>query len=169
MLHSLPVQLKRESRTRSLLRYHHLQLFDSVFACRMRVPPFIITVGTLSIARGIATLLTRGNPITDLPEQFLRLDEWDCAGYIQVSTIVLILLAVAAAVMMSNTVLGRHPYAVGGNLEGARLSGVKIDFVMTFCYVAATVLAGIVGILNAGFIAGGRPGVCACRRDIVIL
>jgi len=134
-------------------------LWHGFFVCRLRVPPFIITLGTLSIARGVATLLTRGNPITDLPPSFLQLDEWDCAGYIQISTIVLVLSGITCAVMMGKTVLGRHIYAVGGNLEAARLSGVRIDFVRTFCYVAAAVFAGIVGILNAAFVAGGRPGV----------
>lgn len=126
---------------------------------KLNIPPFIITLGTWLMARGLAAFITRGYPIvfpSDFP--FLILGQGEVLQ-IPVMFIVLVVVALLAAFILNVTTLGRHIYAVGGDIEAARVSGISVDRVRSFCYVSSGVMAGLVGILLASRLGQGTPTV----------
>jgi ribose transport system permease protein len=128
---------------------------------KLHIPPFIITLGTWLIARGLAAYITRGYPIVfPTGHPFLALGQGEIY---QIPTMFMIMVVVALAVafILDATVLGRHIYAVGGNIEAARVSGINVDRVRIFCFVCSGVMAGIVGVLLASRLGQGTPTVGA--------
>ncbi len=134
-------------------------LWHGFFVTRVGVPAFIITLGTWLIANGLAAYVTRGYPVVfDTGHPFLVLGQGEFHT-IPIMFVVLVVVALCAVLILNLTTLGRHIYAVGGNREAARVSGVKIDRVRLFCYVASSVMAGITGILLASRLGQGTPVV----------
>ena len=141
-------------------------LWHGLFVTKLHIPPFIITLGTWLMARGLAAFITRGYPIvfpSDFP--FLGLGQGEVtlggAGGLQLPNMFIVLVAAALLVsfILSTTTTGRHIYAVGGNIEAARVSGINVDRVRIFCYVSSGVLAGLVGIMLASRLGQGTPTV----------
>ncbi|MGB9878020.1 MAG: ABC transporter permease [bacterium] len=133
-------------------------LWHGIFVTKLRVPPFIITLGTLSMARGGASALTKGWPVTGLPESFKTLGTKGLP-YLPIPFIILLVVFILAHIMMNYTVLGRRIYAIGGNIEAARLSGIDVDKGRILCYIISAFLAGLSGILIAANMGQGQPGV----------
>ena len=134
-------------------------LWHGFFVTRVGVPPFIITLGTWLMASGASAYLTRGYPVVfPSGHPFLVLGQGEVRS-IPIMFIVLIVVALITAFVLNLTTLGRHIYAVGGNLEAARVSGVNVDRVRLFCYAASGVMAGITGILLASRLGQGTPVV----------
>jgi ribose transport system permease protein len=134
-------------------------LWHGFFVTKVGVPAFIITLGTWLIASGAAAYITRGYPVVFPSEHpFLALGQGEFYS-IPIMFIVLVVVALAASFILNLTTLGRHIYAVGGNREAARVSGVKVDAVRIFCYASSGVMAGIVGILLASRLGQGTPVV----------
>lgn len=133
-------------------------LYHGVFITRVGLAPFIITLGSLSMFRGIAVISTRGYPIRIESDAFLWLGQGLVFG-IPVPVIILAIIAVAVNYLLNQTALGRHIYAIGGNPEAARLSGIPVKRVLTFVYMQATVLFGISAMLLASRLGQGMPGV----------
>jgi ribose transport system permease protein len=134
-------------------------LWHGLFVTKVGVPAFIITLGTWLIASGAAAFATKGYPIVFPSEHpFLMLGQRDLS-WVPIMFIIMVVVALIVASILSLTTLGRHLYAVGGNREAARVSGVKIDRVRMFSYAACSVLAGITGILWASRLGQGTPVV----------
>jgi ribose transport system permease protein len=130
---------------------------NGVLITKARIVPFIATLGTLSIARGLAFLLATSGagsvasnvPMRDPGVAFLG------AGYIgpvPVPVILMLLLVGVAAVLLSRTVLGRQIYAVGSNPRAARLSGISVERVQLVTYVVAGVLSAVAGVVTTGLL-----------------
>ncbi|MDO8586118.1 MAG: ABC transporter permease [Armatimonadota bacterium] len=130
------------------------------FVTKLGVAPFIITLGTLIIARGAASLPTRGEHISNLPDAFSSI-AWSHLGPIPVPAIILFCFAVAAVLITQYTSLGREIYAIGGNMEAARLAGINVDRRRMFCYMSSAFLAGVAGVLVASKLSSGDPTVAA--------
>jgi ribose transport system permease protein len=133
--------------------------WHGICVTKLHIPPFIITLGTWLIARGLAAFITRGYPIvfpSDFP--FLALGQ-GMILQIPVMFVVLVAVAVFTFFILSATTLGRHIYAVGGNIEAARVSGISVDRVRIFCYISSSLMAGLVGILLASRLGQGTPTV----------
>ena len=133
-------------------------LYHGFFITRVGLAPFIITLGSLSMFRGIAVISTRGYPIRIESDAFLWLGQGLVFG-IPAPVIILAIIAVAVNYLLNQTALGRHIYAIGGNPEAARLSGIPVRRVLTFVYMQATVLFGISAMLLASRLGQGMPGV----------
>ncbi len=134
-------------------------IWHGLFVTKLRIPPFIITLSTWLIARGMAGYITRGYPIVyPSGHPFLALGQGDLAA-IPISFIILIIVALVVSFILNFTVLGRHIYAVGGNLEAARVSGVHVDRVRIFCYATSGFMAALTGILLASRLGQGTPTV----------
>ncbi len=134
-------------------------LWHGFFVTRIGIPPFIITLGTWLIARGAAAYLTRGYPVVfPTGHPFLVLGQEEIYS-IPIMFIVMVIVALIASFILNFTTLGRHIYAVGGNLEAARVSGVRVNGVRMFCYAASGMTAGITGILLASRLGQGTPVV----------
>lgn len=134
-------------------------LINGLLVTRLRLPPFIATLGMLSIARGITYGVTGGWPVRQLPPEFNQIGQLDImvgSWPVPLPVIVMLVLAVLVSLFLSRTVTGRHIYAVGGNEEAARVSGIKTQSVKLFVYISCGVLAAIGGILMTA-----RLGVAA--------
>jgi ribose transport system permease protein len=122
-----------------------------------QVPPFIVTLAMMLVASGLAYIASAGQSIYQVPESFVWLGRG--TGPLGVPHAVALMLALYAAahVLMSRTVLGRYLYAVGGNAEAARLSGVPVRRVLLFAYVVCGLLAGLGGVMMASQLKSGSP------------
>lgn len=112
------------------------------------LPPFIATLGTLSIGRGLMYMITHGVPVTPTtPESFAELGQ-GYVGPVPVPVVIMVVLMVIFALVMTQTRFGRHIYATGGNEHAARLSGVKIDRIKLSVYVLCSTIAALAGIIG---------------------
>ncbi len=127
-----------------------------VFITKLKITPFIVTLALMTIWRGAAFMYTDGRPVWGLPEQFSFLGSGRVAG-IPVPTIIMIVIYVIAYIILNRTRFGRYVYAVGGNAEAARLSGVHTDRIILGVYVICGVLASLSGVLLSSRMNSGQP------------
>ena len=120
------------------------------------IPAFIVTLAMMLVASGLAFLLARGQSIYQLPDSFVWLGRGATLGLPNGVWLMLSLYA-AAHVFMSRSVWGRFIYAVGGNPEAARLSGVPVARVRIFTYAVSGLLAGLGGVVMASQLKSGAP------------
>jgi len=120
------------------------------------MPPFIVTLATMSIARGLAQILAEGQSVYQVPVSFSWLAVGKPLGVPNEVVVMLVLYAIAQLIM-TKTTLGRWFYAVGSNREAARLSGVPVAMVLMIAYVASGALAGVGGVLEASRLKSGSP------------
>ncbi len=131
----------------ALLACAALGLVNGLTVTLLRVPPFIATLGMMLAASGLAQYLSSHQTISEMPPSAMWLGRAaDFAG-VPNAVVLMLLLYGAAHVLMTRTTFGRHVYAVGGNAEAARLSGVPVKRVMLIVYVLCAVLAGLGGIV----------------------
>ena len=121
-----------------------------------KIAPFIATLGMMSAARGLALIYSDGRPISRLDPGFNFLGQGSIIG-IPVPIIIFAVVAVAAHVVLNYTRFGRHVYAIGGNEQAARVSGINIKRATIIIYTLCGLLAGIAGIISAGRIGSGNP------------
>ena len=119
---------------------------NALFITKTKLPPFIATLGMLSIARGLAEAVTVGWPIPVSSVVFRYLGQ-GFIGFVPVSVIIMILLAIATTFFLRKTILGRYVFAIGSNEEAARLSGINVDRMKFLVYALSGLFAGIGGML----------------------
>ncbi len=111
------------------------------------LPPFIATLGTLSIGRGFMYMITHGVPVTPkTPDSFSMLGQ-GYIGPVPVPVVILLVLTVVFSLIMVRTRFGRHIYATGGNEHAARLSGVKTNRVKLAVYVLSSTISSLAGVI----------------------
>jgi ribose transport system permease protein len=130
--------------------------FNGLMITRFRLPPFVATLGTLSIARGLTMLWTGGFPITNLGDEFRFLGTGYWLGVPMPVWISAALLALFYAVMQWTT-FGRYLYAVGDNERSARLCGVNVEGTRWLAYALCGGLAGVAGLLMAARLDSATP------------
>lgn len=130
--------------------------FNGYIITRSKVPPFIVTLGTMTIGRGLALILSKGRPISNLSDSFNFLGGGKILG-IPTLIIILIVLFIVCTVVLKRTVLGRYIYAVGGNEQAARASGIQLTNVKMAVYTLCGGLAALAGILLTSRITTGQP------------
>ena len=131
---------------------------EGLLIARFKVPPFITTLGVMMMARGFAFMITGGFSIYQVPPSL----PWLGQGYsfgVPNTVILLLVLYAAAHLFLSHTPLGRYIYAVGGNEEAARLSGVPVAAVIVFVYAISALTAGLGGCIQASQINTGTPNM----------
>ena len=123
---------------------------------RLRLPPFIATLGMLSIARGLSMLWTHGHPITDLGRTFEIIGS---GMWLKLPVIVWICVALIALfyVVSVHTTLGRYIHAVGGSERAAMFAGLRVEGVKVWVYVLAGGLAGVSGVLLTARLNSATP------------
>jgi ribose transport system permease protein len=134
-------------------------VWHGLFVTKLKVPPFIITLGTFVGAKGLAALITKGWPISGLPAGFPALWEGMLFKVIPIPVLAFLVLALFAHFSLGYTVWGRHLYAIGGDIEAARRFGIKIDFLRIIAYIISALSAGIVAIFIAARLNQGNPTV----------
>ena len=120
--------------------------FNAFFTVRFGITSFIVTLGTLQIARGITVGLTEGNTVTGFPDLFLWLGSGTILG-LPIPLIVLAVVALSVGALLRYTGVGREIYAIGGNETAARLAGVAVSRLQIAVFVASGALAGLAGVL----------------------
>ena len=118
--------------------------------------PFIATLGMLSVARGLTYISTGAVAVFGAPDSFRLLGQ-GVLGPIPIPILVIVVVTIAGYVVLSRTRLGRYAYAMGSNLEAARLSGIPIKRYLTSVYVIAGALAGLGGMIAASRVNSGQP------------
>ena len=122
-----------------------------------RLPhPFIITLATLSIARGLALRLSGGQPKRGMPE-IVRTIGGGSVGWVPYSAFLVAAIGVVVAVVLSRLVWGRWIYATGGNPEAGRRTGIPVPSVLISVYVLCGLLAGVAAIITSGRLNAGSP------------
>jgi ribose/xylose/arabinose/galactoside ABC-type transport system permease subunit len=111
-----------------------LGLVNGLVICKGKVTPFVVTLGTMSVARGAAHLFTGAQPISRFRPGFRFLGTGEVL-HVPMPIVLFLVSVVAAAVVLKRTRLGRYLYAIGGNVRAARLSGIPVDRCTTLAYV----------------------------------
>ena len=123
-------------------------MFNGLVICKTDIPPFIVTLASMNIAKGIALVYTQGAPIRCMTDAF----KFPGAGYVgpvPTPVILMLIVFVIAALMINRTQLGRHIYAVGGNAQAAKFSGINVSKVKFIVYTYTGIMAGIAGVVVA--------------------
>jgi ribose transport system permease protein len=137
---------------------------------RFRMPPFVITLGALSIARSLTLVLTQGRPVFSFgPDErlFLQLGGGQLFG-IPNPVIFLVVLAILLSFALRRTVWGLHLYAVGGNEQAARVMGIAVGWVKISAYMFSSLMAGVVGILEVSWLSSVTANLALGRELSVI-
>ena len=131
-------------------------LLNGLLIAKLRLPDFIVTLGTLSIYRGAALIYTNGQPIYGLPQSFRDAFAGQLLG-IPTPVMLAILVATLGFLLVRFTALGERIVAVGGNEEAARLSGINIDLVKITVYALSGLLSGLAGFVLIARIGAAEP------------
>ena len=132
-------------------------LFTGGLVTLFRIPAFIATLGIMFSARGLAFIFADSEPIAVQNESFGWLGRGRDFFGLPNSVILMLILYTIAHVLMTRTSIGRYIYAVGGNPEAARLSGVPVKWVLLFAYTITGLLAGLGGVMEASLHTTGDP------------
>lgn len=133
-------------------------LFNGLVITFGHVPSFIVTLGTMTVGRGLALIISNGRPISNLSESFGYIGNGVLLG-IPFPIIVLAVVFLVCLVVLNKTVLGRYIYAVGGNEDAARASGINVKKIKITVYTLCGGLSAIGGIILASRINTGQPNV----------
>jgi ribose transport system permease protein len=123
---------------------------NAFFIAKMKVASIIVTLGTMSIARGVAQVLTQGaQRSAGLPDSYGVIGNWTLIGPIKIAVVIALVLVLLALFVEKKTTFGRRTYLIGANREAARLSGIKVERHITLLYLLSALLAGVTGIILA--------------------
>jgi len=131
-------------------------LINGVLVAVLRMPPFIVTLGMMGVARGATLLLTGGRTVQPLPAEFTAIAGGELLGVSNLAWLTL-LVTVLVALLLRRTVWGQYLYAVGSNVESARLTGVPVRGVLLSAYTMSGLLAAFGGVLLASRLGNGVP------------
>jgi inositol transport system permease protein len=125
---------------------------------KAHIPPFIATLGTFTAIRGAANLYTSGRPISDLTDDYDFIGQGDVFGA-PVPILILLVMAAVTHILYAHTKFGKYIYAIGGNEQAARVSGINASRYKMLIYVYASFLAGLAGLVVSSRIGSGQPGL----------
>lgn len=120
-----------------------------------KLPPFIATLAMLSIGRGLSLVISEGSPIA-LPDPVARLGD-SLGGWLPVPVLIMLLMGLVTAVILRRTFTGRAMYAIGGNEEAARLSGIRVERQKLGIYALSGLFAAVAGVILAARLASAQP------------
>jgi ribose transport system permease protein len=131
-------------------------LYNGVMITAFDLPPFIVTLGLMWMGRGLPLRISDGQSISQLPAAFFWIGKGEIFD-VPNPIVLMVVLYIIAHVVMSRTVFGRYVYAIGGNAEAARLSGVPVRRILVAVYTICGALAGLGGIVLASQLSAGDP------------
>lgn len=131
-------------------------LITGTVVSRLKVAPFIITLAMMTIVRGIAYVYTNGRPIVDLPEGFRFIGQGSI-GIVPIPVIVMAFVILISWILLEQTKFGRSVFYIGGNQEAARVSGIKVEKMLTVVYILNGLIGGLAGVVLAARIESGQP------------
>lgn len=132
-------------------------LVSGLLISKARLPAFIATLAMMSIARGMANILTDGRQVVGFPEWFTNFSTERYFGVLTITMGIFIILTIVAAIYLKYRANGRNLYAIGGNAEVARLSGINVNRQTVIVYVVSGLLAGIAAMTLAARLDSSQP------------
>ncbi|QLI81715.1 ribose ABC transporter permease [Chitinibacter fontanus] len=133
-------------------------MVNGLIISKGKVAPFIATLGTMTILRGLSLVFSEGRPITGLNSDFFAmLGGGYVAGFIPVPVILMLVMFAVFWFVLKRTVFGRHVYAVGGNEEAAALSGIKTDRIKIWVYTLSGAMAATAGMILTSRLNSAQP------------
>jgi ribose/xylose/arabinose/galactoside ABC-type transport system permease subunit len=131
-------------------------VLNGILITHGRLPPFIATLGMMSVARGAALVYTEGRPVSGFPESFRSIATGEIFD-IPVPVVLMIIVYVIAHVVLTRTKLGRYTHAIGDNEEAAILSGVNVKFYKTVVYGLCGLLSGAAAVILTARLNSAQP------------
>jgi len=131
-------------------------LTNGLLITQLKINPFIVTLGTLGIARGVTLIISNGLPVHRIPKEFSFLGEGNLLGVPFVLWL-LVFCAVVTHVILQHTRLGRYAFAIGSNPEAAYYTGIPVAFHTTAVYTYSGLLCGLAGMIEASRLMTGQP------------
>lgn len=142
-------------------------LINAFIHTKFNIPTFIITLAMLNIVYGLAALISKGFPVTTFPAWYSKIGAGQFLS-IPIPAIILIIMFIIVWAIMEYTKFGRSIYAVGGNREAARLSGINVKFVKVIVLVIVQVTAAIAGIMvSSQVMSGAHPFGKGWEMDVI--
>lgn len=158
-------------------------LINGILVTRMKLPPFIATLGMMMVARGVALYVTNAAPVSGMPEAFAELGNGALFKIVEEGpnglpkvvfagipypVIIMIFITILFTFALTKLKVGRYIYAIGSNEEAARLSGIKTNVVKIYAYVASGLLSGLAGVILASRLVTAQPnGGVAFELDAI--
>lgn len=139
---------------------------NGTLVTRARINPFIVTLGMLSVIRGVTLLLTGGMPIK-VKGPLLWLGK-GYVGPVPVPAIIMILVSIIGYVFSKRTITGRNIYAIGNSEKSAKYSGIRVKRITTLAYVIMGSLCGVAGLITTATLGNAEPGAGSGRELDVI-
>ena len=134
-----------------------LGIVNGILVAKVKLQPFIATLGTMSIYRGVAYIITGGWPVLDIPENFRKALDGDIFGVIPSSVVLLFIVGIIIWIILKYTRFGNYIYALGSNEEATKLSGVNVDFNKMMAYAICGVGAALAGMVLLARLGTGEP------------
>lgn len=131
--------------------------FNGLLVTKMHLQPFIATLGTMSVFRGLAYVFTGGWPVLGIPTEYRKVFTTKIFGDIPISILVLFAIAIVTHILLRKTRFGNYLYSVGGNEEAAKLSGVKVDLTKIAGYAICGCCAAFAGMIMLANLGTGEP------------
>ena len=131
-------------------------LVNGLLIVYAKLPPFVVTLGSMSIVKGINLLLTNGIPVSGLPKEFIVIGSNSFLG-LPIPVWIMFILTFIFHYMLTKTPLGLHIYASGSNIQASKLSGINTNVTIVLVYVFSAFLASIAGIIFASRVLSGQP------------
>ena len=119
---------------------------NGLLVSRLKINPFITTLGMQMMIRGLLLVLAKGKAVLNLPESFTVIGQGRLFG-VQYPIYIMLILVIVGEILVRNTRFFRQSYYIGGNEKAARLSGINVDLVKIFNYCLVAALAGVAGLL----------------------
>ncbi len=129
---------------------------NGTLVTRLKINPFIVTLGTMGIIRGLTLLISNGLPVHQIPKQFSYLGEGMLLGVPFVLWL-LVICALAVHVILEHTRLGRYAFAIGSNPDAAYYAGIPVNFHTVAVYSICGMLTGLAGMIEASRLMTGQP------------
>lgn len=130
---------------------------NGLFVAYARIPAIIVTLAMMEISRGLALLYTGGYPLAGLPSSYSFIGRGYIFGVIPMPAVIMFIVFAIAYIILNHLPLGRYIYAIGGNEEAVRLSGVKVKKIKAIVYLISGVTASISGLIMTSRISSGQP------------
>lgn len=131
-------------------------IVNGILISKGKLQAFIATLATMTIFRGATLVFTNGTPISKLPEKFVNIGNGK-VGFLPIPVIITVIVSIIAIYVLSQTRFGRYLYALGGNEDSARLSGINTDKIKTLVYIVSGFASAIAGVIITSRIGSASP------------
>ncbi|NTU55030.1 MAG: ABC transporter permease [Anaerolineales bacterium] len=132
-------------------------LINGTLLVKTKLPPFIVTLGMMGLARGAALVITKGTSISGFPAQYFPIGQGFVFDMIPIPVVIAVVLAIFVHIILSRTTFGRRIYLIGSNEEAALLSGISINRMKIWIYMICSALAAIEAVVETSRMATGQP------------